>query len=143
LYISVLYICIVVGDQLLRGEDWISLTDLVSARFCAYPKTEFGFPSMFSLVLFVCIDFRREAVVRFVYFGGMVVNHCFHRNLDRNVHQFWCILSDFVATLTFWWDIVSCKSIELMSLIFGEFLIVLNTIYCRSSNDASYRPINQ
>jgi len=88
LCISVLYICIVVGDQLLRGEDWISLTDLVSARFCAYPKTEFGFPSMFSLVLFVCIDFRREAVVRFVAFGGMVVNHCFHRNLDRNVHQF-------------------------------------------------------
>jgi hypothetical protein len=105
--------------------------------------------SYIDLVLSVCIDYRREVVVRFVDIDGMVVNHCFFNNLDRDVHELWYFRRDFVLKkksidilMKYCFFVVVNPLIWRLQYFRNTLLLVHKTIYCRSSNDASYQLFN-
>ena len=55
-FLSLVYICIVTGDPVIKGG--IPLIDLTQPHFCACPKTEPGFPMSYVLVICVLNELR-------------------------------------------------------------------------------------
>ena len=75
---SFLYMCIAVGDTIIKRERvGIPFTSLTVSHFCASPKPGPGFPILY-VVDFVCVfsELRREMIVCFVDTGGIVNHHC-------------------------------------------------------------------
>ena len=71
------YICIVLGDPVIRGGDLgIPLTGLTPPHFCGCPNPGYGFPTPYVVFFYVQWFEVRGVVVCFVDIDGIVDHHC-------------------------------------------------------------------